>query len=164
MSASTIFRAVAVFATGLIAGIFVGNLASTPARSALEPSAFVQYQQIVHVYYQVMMIFLLGVAAISCVAWLVTLRKRWRSAEFLLAASSLAGIVIMIAITRAVNVPINEQLMTWNIASPPADLRVVWARLESVHLLRTVISIIAFVLAITAASTRPDRSDSVIEL
>jgi hypothetical protein len=44
--------------------------------------------------------------------------------------------------------------MTWNIASPPPDMRVIWARWESAHLIRTVISIVTFLFAVAALSGR----------
>jgi hypothetical protein len=55
MRALVIVRAIGVTCSGLVAGIFVGHLASAPARSALTASSFVQHQLAVHVYYVWMM-------------------------------------------------------------------------------------------------------------
>jgi len=55
-----------------------------------------------------------------------------------------------VQITRAVNVPINNQLMTWSAAAPPANLRELWAPWERVHTIRTIVAVGAFVLEAVA--------------
>ena len=45
MRALVIVRAIVGTCSGLVAGIFLGYLASAPARAALSPSSFVQYEQ-----------------------------------------------------------------------------------------------------------------------
>jgi hypothetical protein len=49
-----------------------------------------------------------------------------------------------------VNVPINDQLMTWSMESPPANVRELWAPWERVHTIRTVLAIGAFILEAAA--------------
>ncbi len=54
--------------------------------------------------------------------------------------------------TRAINVPVNRQLMTWNAAAPPADVWEIWKRWEAVHTVRTILFVAAFALETVALS------------
>jgi hypothetical protein len=58
----------------------------------------------------------------------------------------------ILAMTRAVNIPINKQQMTWSAAEPPSDLSTVWASWERVHSIRTVLAIVAFTAEVIALS------------
>jgi len=62
---------------------------------------------------------------------------------WLLALASLA-LVVAAALTRAINIPINSQLMTWSTEAPPSHLREVWTRWEKVHSIRTALAVAAF--------------------
>lgn len=146
-----IFRFVAVLSTGLTAGILFGDrMGATHARVALPVSSFVTFQQVLHTRFVPMMPILMGIAIVSSLAWLVLLRSRPRSAEFALVALVTLAFVLVFALTRAVNVPINVELMTWEAASPPADVRGVWARWESAHTVRTLVAVVGFSLSILA--------------
>ena len=146
-----IARVLVVVCTGLLAGIFLGYLASAPARAALSASSFVQHQQVVHVYYARIMPPLIVAAVLAGLAWLLLVRWQWRGAEFWLIAAATGGIVFIGVLTRAVNVPLNDQLMTWSIAAPPSNLRELWATWERIHTIRTAVAVVAFVLAVVAA-------------
>jgi hypothetical protein len=52
--------------------------------------------------------------------------------------------------TQTVNVPINNQLMTWNASSPPPDVMQIWARWEQVHTVRTFLSVLGFAFELVA--------------
>lgn len=73
---------------------------------------------------------------------------------FWLVAVATAAILFIFLMTLAVNVPINEQLMTWSVESPPANVRELWAPWERVHTIRTVAAIGAFILEAAALSLR----------
>ena len=147
----TILRVVAVVSAGLLAGIFFGYRAGVHyAIPELGASAFVQLQQIIHVHYVRFMPPLVLTALLSSVLWLVMVRSQWRTAEFWLVATSACGILVIAAATRAVNVPLNNQLMTWSIASPPTNWREVWAPWERVNTLRSVLATGALVLEAVA--------------
>ena len=64
-----------IIATGLIAGIFIAIATTEPARLSLEPSAFVQLQQGIHVVYGRMMPPLVITAILAGLVWLILLRK-----------------------------------------------------------------------------------------
>jgi len=144
-------RFVAVLSTGLIAGILFGDrMGATFARPALSASSFVTFQQVLHMHFVPMMPILMGVATLSSVAWVVVVRSRPRSAEFVLAALAALAVTFVFVLTRAINVPINVELMKWDASSPPPDVMEVWARWERAHTVRTVIAVLAFSLVILA--------------
>jgi uncharacterized membrane protein len=154
MRVLAIVRVIAVVCAGLLAGIFLGYLASAPARAALSASSFVQHQQVVHVYYARMMPPLILAAVLAGLTWLWLVRSQWRGAEFWLIAAFTGGIVFIGVLTRTVNVPLNDQLMTWSITAPPTNIRELWSPWEGVHMIRTVVAVVAFVLAVVALALK----------
>jgi uncharacterized membrane protein len=93
-------------------------------------------------------------AMLTAIAWLVALRSRWASVEFWLIAVAACGIVLVIALTRAVNVPLNNRLMTWNIDAPPSDLGKVWAPWNRVNTVRAFVSTGVLICEALALSLR----------
>ena len=160
MSAPGVVRFVAVFSAGLIAGILVGDrMGASFARPSLSRSSFVTFQQIQHAHFVRMMPILVGLAILSIGVWLVTIRSRVRSAEFVFLALAAVAFVSVSVITGTVNMPINGRLMAWDPASPPADAVVVWARWEQAHTVRTALAATGFALALTAlAAARSQRA------
>lgn len=154
MNALGIVRVVAVVCAGLLAGIYLHDRAAASARGGLNTSSFVQYQQMVHMNFVRMMPPLLLAAALGALAWLLLVRSQWRAGEFWLLAAALFGIVFIIVITRLVNVPINNQLMTWSANSPPPNLRELWAPWESIDVIRAIVAVTVFVLEVVALSLK----------
>lgn len=154
MNVLAVVRFVAVFSAGLIAGILWGDrMGASFARPALPPSSFVKFQQIQHAHFVQMMPILMGIAILSSAAWLVLIRSRGRSMEFALLALALLAYISVAALTRAINVPINIQLTTWDASSPPADMMGIWARWEQAHTIRTVLAVLGFSLELLALGT-----------
>jgi uncharacterized membrane protein len=75
---------------------------------------------------------------------------QWRGAEFWLVAASACGLMCVAAVTLVVNVPLNNQLMTWSVAAPPANVRELWAPWERVDAIRTAVTVGAFVIEAVA--------------
>ena len=151
MDPVTTLRVVAVVSVGLLAGIFLGYRAGVHyAIPELSASSFVQLQRVIHVHYVRFMPPLVLTALLSSVLWLLMIRSQWRTAEFWLVAISACGILVSAAATRAVNIPLNNQLMTWSVASPPTNLREIWAPWERVNTLRSVLATGALVLEVVA--------------
>jgi uncharacterized membrane protein len=146
MHVLTVIRAIAVVCIGLLAGIYLADRASAVARATLDVSSFVQYQQTVHVTYVKVMPPLVFGAILAALGWIFMVRLQWRGAEFWLLAVSICAIIFIAAVTRAVNVPLNDQLMTWSVAAPPANLKELWAPWERVDAIRSVVAIGAFVM------------------
>jgi uncharacterized membrane protein len=99
--------------------------------------------------------FLVLTALLAAVTWLLMVRSSWRSPEFWLVALSVCGVALVAAVTRAVNVPLNNALMTWSIAAPPTDFRKLWAPWERVNTIRAFVATAVLVLEATALSLRP---------
>lgn len=153
MNPLTVTRVVAVTGAGLYAGILLGDLAgAAQARPQLDPSSFVQLQQIIHARFVIMMPALVVATVVACFAWLALLRPRRRGAELWLVIGTTAGIVLCGILTRLVNVPLNSQLVKWSVSFPPPNVHELWAPWEGAHAIRTVIAVVAFVLAVVAVS------------
>ena len=159
MGALVAVRFIAVLSTGLLAGIFLGDrMGASFARPQLPPSSFVKFQQVQHVHFVKMMPVLMGIAILSSVSWLVLNRSRIGTFGFLLLALGTLAYICVLVLTRTVNVPINNQLMTWSASSPPPDVMKIWARWEQVHTVRTFIAVFGFaceVLAFGASTNGP---------
>ena len=76
----------------------------------------------------------------------------------------LIGFVLMaaaLAITLSVNVPLDNQIKTWTVATLPGDWRSVQSRWELYHTIRSFLSIAAVVaVTISAVAARPVRRDA----
>jgi thiol:disulfide interchange protein len=114
----------------------------------------VQLQQIIHVHYVRFMPYLGATALLSSVFWLIVVRSQWRTAEFWLVAVSACSILVLTAATWTISAPLNKELMTWSVATPPATLRDIWAPWDRVNTLRTVLATAALLLETTALSLK----------
>ena len=151
MKALGVSRVTAVLSCGLAAGIFLGDrMGVSFARPQLGASSFVQLQQIIHVNFARMMPPLLLAAIVAGLAWLLLIRAQRHSAEFWLLMAAVGAMICVAVLTRTINVPINDQLMTWSIEAPPPNVREIWSRWEAVHTVRTILWLTAFALEAVA--------------
>jgi uncharacterized membrane protein len=151
MSALQIIPGIAILSSGIFAGLLFGDRAGPSiARRVQDPSSFVQQQQIIHSHYMKFLPSLSLIAILSALGWLVLLRADWQRVEFWLVAVALADILLAFGLTLKVNFPINAQLMKWNAAAPPANVKELWSPWEKVHTIRTVLWMSAFVLEVAA--------------
>ena len=142
MNAFAVVRFVAVFATGLLAGIFLGDrMGASFARPALSPSSFVKFQQIQHVHFVKMMPIFMGIAILSSITWLILLRSRAGSWASPSSPWRRLRTFPLVCSRELSTYPINDLLMTWNASSPPANVMEIWARWEQVHTLRTCLAV-----------------------
>ena len=154
MSWLVVVRLLALVCTGLVAGIFLGHRAGlSHAGPRLTPATFIQVQQLIHDVYAKMMPPLVLGAVTSSTVWTIFLRHGPTHPAFWLVALASLALVVAAALTRAVNIPINTRLMTWNVDAPPANFRDLWRPWERVHSLRTVLAIAAFMLQAVSLST-----------
>ena len=155
MIISTAVRVVAIACAGVLAGIYAGYGAGPQhALQALSASSFVQFQQIVHVHYVKFMPPLVLAALLAAIVWLVLIRAQWRSLEFWLIVVSACGMASIAIMTRAISLPLNDQLMTWSIDDPPGDLRTLWAPWERVNVARAYLATGVVVLETIALNLR----------
>ncbi len=153
MTTLAIVQGIAVFTTGLAAGIFLGHrMGVSVAMPHLSPSSFVQLQQVIHRHFARMMPPLILTAVGTSVAWTALLAGHRPSAEFWLSACAAVAMACVAALTRVVNIPINRRLMTWSIEAPPADLIMAWTPWERVHSVRTVLALAAFAMQVIGLS------------
>ena len=158
MDSLTIVRVVAVVGTGLLAGIYLGyRIGTYYALQKFTASSFVQFQQVLHTHFVKFLPPILLGAVAATIGWLFMVRSQ-RGTEFWLIASSACGLLLTGAITRAVNVPLNNRLMTWNTADPPTNLREIWAPWDRVNTIRTIVSVGVLVLEASALSVRASAS------
>ena len=159
MAVLTIVRVIAVVCNGVIAGIYLGYFATAPARGALTAASFVQYEQVVHAYYGKLLPALIIAGVLATVIWLLIIKSQRKAAEFWLVAASFVGILLIVGITRALNVPLNNELMTWSAAAPPANLKEIWEPWERANAIRAIVAMGVFVLQTVAlalmASNKP---------
>ena len=149
----TLTRFVAMVSAGLLAGIFLGHrMGATFALPTLPASSFVQFQQVVHVHYVQFMPVLQIAATFGSLIWLFLIRGRPRTAEFALLTVCAVGAIVVFAVTMIVNVPINNELMTWSVLSPPENLLEIWRPWDDVNTFRTIVAISVFCLEILALS------------
>jgi uncharacterized membrane protein len=151
----TIVRVLGVVSSGLLAGFYFGDSAGGyHARWALSPESFVKFHQVAYLHFAKSMLPVVLTALLAGLTWLVMLRSQWRSAEFWLIAVSMCGIAVIAAITRTVNIPLNNQLMTWSTSSPPSNLREIWAPWERAQTIRTFVAVGVLILEAVALSLR----------
>ena len=124
------------------------------ARPALSIVDFVVFQQIQHVHFKPLLVPVTFGAVIGGLLWVWLLRASPRGAQFRFAAAGTAAMLLAAVLTRVVNFPINDALMTWDPTSPPDNVRALWAPWEHVHTIRAALSVCAFVLEVVALNTR----------
>jgi uncharacterized membrane protein len=164
MTQSGVTRVVAVLSSGLMAGLLFGDwLGPSFARSAMGTTSFIEFQQIVHINYLLVLPALSTIAAGAPVPWLVVLRRERGTLEFTTVLCAAVAIVIGYTITLVVNVPVNDQLESWTLAGPPADAREIWRRWEIAHVVRTVFWVAGFFLELIALAARAPRILSAVQ-
>lgn len=152
---ANVFRFLQLLSTGLFTGILFGDrMGVTPIRPKLPPSSFILFQQELHLTFVWLMPVLLVVSLMSGAITLLLLRRDYKSSHFIFTAIATLCVLAVIVMTRLVNVPVNEALMTWSRTTPPQNLMELWAPWEKAHTIRTVVSLIGFASLVFAATTR----------
>ena len=106
------------------------------------------------------MAILLPLALLSALVTLALLRQGRRTTAFWWLAAGFLLMVAALVITLAVEVPIDNQIETWTVATLPGDWRSIQARWELWHTTRTFSSIAA-VVAATISTTVNSVRDAV---
>ena len=154
----TLSRCLQLFAMGLYTGLLFGDrVGVSRIRPQLPASSFVLYQQQVHLRFVWVMPILLGTSLVAGVISLVLLRRNYQSRAFIFTLIATVCTVGVVILTRLINVPVNETLMTWQASSPPENVMQLWAPWEGSHTIRTIIAVLGFAsLAYsTTASAEP---------
>jgi uncharacterized membrane protein len=162
-------QAVTIVLFALVMGVFWGTwfaLSRTMSRLSAETFVTVGHQMIRNL--GVPMAILLPLALLSALITLVLLWRGGREAPFWWL---LAGFLLMVAalvITLAVEVPIDNQIEVWTVATLPGAWRSTQSRWEAFHTIRTFLSIGAVVaatisLAVTARANDRQPGTPVLE-
>ncbi|MFN2500288.1 MAG: DUF1772 domain-containing protein, partial [Pyrinomonadaceae bacterium] len=61
---------------------------------------------------------------------LVLLRRDYQGREFIFTTIAMLCTLVVVIITRLINVPINETMMMWQVSSPPENVMQLWAPWE----------------------------------
>ena len=150
--------------TGLYTGLlFADRIGVTPIRPKLPASSFVLYQQELHIRFGKLMPVLLLSSLVAGVVWLVLERRHYRRREFIFTAIAISCTVAVIVLTRLINVPINETLMTWQPSSPPENVMQLWAPWEGSHTIRTGIALLGFASLAYAIVVRQDNEPDLMK-
>ena len=141
-------QSIDVFATGLVAGVFLmGSFAVHPAAARLDASShFLLRQQLIHRLSKLMPpLMLLSVAACITVFIVCRTSVSWQ-------INTLSGVLSLatMGITIAVNVPLNRRFARWSPSALPCDWERSVQRWNAAHGARTATAVAAFVCAIFA--------------
>jgi Anthrone oxygenase len=103
----------------------------------------------------IMAVLMISAIVFGLLATWLLFRRRSSTAGWL----ALAGLLLMVAVivvTLAVEVPIDNKIKTWTVATLPPDWQDIRARWAAFHTLRTFLSLAAVAAAVGAAlTTRP---------
>ena len=153
--ALNLFRFLQLLTTGLFTGLlFADRIGTTPIRPQLAASSFVLFQQQLHLRFGILMPILLSASLLSGLISLILMRRDCRTKTFIFTAIAVLCTLFVIVITRLVNVPVNEALMTWSTTSPPPNVMELWSPWEQAHTIRTFIAVIGFSSLILAVLGR----------
>jgi hypothetical protein len=144
-----VVRLLATLLLGLYAGgVFFVVIAPTVGR--LDGAAYVRYWQAMNVDMgRAMPPFMLGCLALLVVTCAFSYRRGWL--VFSLAAAATLLVVVTIALTITQLEPLNRLADGWDPLALPADWAEVRARWQSLHLVRTVIAVVALVTMLASS-------------
>ena len=158
-SARAIAVAAARFVTLLFGGLYAGFLLAVlvleaTLRGATE-EVYVVVQQVKHANLNLLAAATITPTIAGGVLLLLLMRPR-RSWPFALGAVGLLCILVALATTLLVNVPINAAQMRWSPQAPPADWAAVRDRWQAAHALRTALAVVALGCQLLAALRWPE--------
>jgi len=152
-------RGVNLFLTGLVAGILVSFWMVEQALRGLAGPLYTAVHQPVNRVFGPVMPPLMTLAIFSGLAVLVLLARAYRMRVFaLVAIGTLCSFAVAMS-SLLVNVPINQEVLTWSPSALPAG----WMQFRDQwwlwHIVRTIVSILGFGCQIVAAlSPVPTRA------
>jgi|SRR5215813_4929715 len=150
------FLTIVLFA--LVMGVFWGTwFALSRSIVGFRPQTFLDIGQTAIRNLATPMAILMPLSILSALIMVALLPKR--SLAFALAVTGLVLMICALVVTLTVEVPIDNQIKVWTIATLPANWEMLRDRWEFYHGLRTLLSIIA--LASVTASSLSIKHDGV---
>jgi uncharacterized membrane protein len=148
------FSTITLFA--LVMGVFWGTwFALSRSIVAFRPQTFLDIGQTAIRNLAVPMRILMPLALVSAIVLLLLLPKR--SNAFVLAVAGVLLMVGALLVTLTVEVPIDNQIKVWTVATLPANWEVLRDRWEFYHGMLTFLSIAALALVTASALTNQRR-------
>jgi uncharacterized membrane protein len=147
----------------LVMGVFWGTWFSlSRTMDRLSPETFVAVGHEMIRNLGTPMAILLPLSLLSALVTLVLVRREGHGQAFWWLLAGFGLMVVALAVTLAVEVPIDNRIETWTAATLPGDWRSVQSRWELFHTVRTFASIAAVVAVTigTAVTGRPDRAST----
>jgi uncharacterized membrane protein len=139
-----LLAAAAVFVDGIVAGIFVGSAMVEHTAAALPGSAWTAYRHNKERLFGRVMPPLMVAAIVLPAAR--SLYPPGRFQPWFLAAAGL--MIAALAVTLVRHIPLNRTIDRFAVSDPPENWRIIRARWQSGHLLRTMLTIGAFFAAV----------------
>ncbi|WP_170131408.1 anthrone oxygenase family protein [Quadrisphaera granulorum] len=134
--------------TGLVAGVHVSGGPLVRALRQLDPSTFVLTKHALDEAYPLLMkpllLATLIVMALTTAAAAVSGRRR----TALLAGTAVAALVVVLMAILRGDLPLNQQMATWDPSAPPADWREVRTEWEQWFAVRAVAACAAFAASV----------------
>jgi len=151
-SATPIARYSSLMLSALSTGVFFGTKTSLgPSTRHFTPATYIEVQQAtVRNLRPVMGTLLPGAAAANVVVLALTAGER-HSPAWALTLGGLAGQLGALALTGAIELPINSQVLTWSPEDPPPGWEALRDRWDKVHTARTVSAILGLACLAAAA-------------
>ena len=142
-----------LFLTGLVAGILVSFWMVEHGLRELAGPLYTAVHQPVNRVFGPVMPALMTLAIFSGLAVLVLLARAYKTWGFTLTALGTLCSLALALSSLLVNVPINQEVLTWSPAALPADWMQLRDRWWVWHNVRTILSLIGFSCQILAALT-----------
>jgi uncharacterized membrane protein len=145
-----IARFLHLFLFALVVGVFWGTWFSlSRSIGAITPPTFLEVGHTMIANLGRPMAVLMPAALLSALPVLVSLYRRQRHGFYLMLAG-VALLVVALAITLAVNVPIDRAIESWTVQTLPRDWATSRDRWQAYHTLRTFASLAGFGCALAA--------------
>ncbi|WP_043097016.1 anthrone oxygenase family protein [Kallotenue papyrolyticum] len=140
-----------VLLLALVTGVFWGTwLGLSRSMAALSPQTFVEVGHVMIANLGPVMAILMPLALLSTIP-VLWLQARWRSRILYATLAGLALFVVALLITLIVEVPIDNQIRAWTVATLPADWQALRDRWEVFHELRSWASVVGLALIVGGA-------------
>ena len=141
-----------VMLCALSTGVFFGTKVSLgPSNKDFTPGTYVEVQQAsIRNVGPVMTALLPGAVAANAALLLVLSRSERRSPAFGLTLGALCAQLASVVLTRAIEVPINDQVMSWSPEHLPQGWQASRDRWDTIHTLRTASSVVGLACLVGA--------------
>ena len=150
---------VAIFLQVLVVGAFWGSwIGLSRSIDTLTPGTFLEVGHVMMADYGPIMSVLMPAAVLSTLLSAVLVYRQRATAGHLVLAG-FACVVGATAVTLLVNVPIDEQMAGWTLATLPADWTQVRDRWETFHTVRTFLSLGGLATTLAGSLLPAERAD-----